>query len=281
MMRSKKYFDLKDVCEKILMLSRPRFWFYLLGPFIIGISAGRELQVLFNPMTWYGFFYFLFPANLFIYGVNDYFDRALDIANPKKRKQERYMLAKDATLYVWITVISVLLSIPLFFVSPLITGLMVLFLLAGLFYSSPPLRFKTKILFDSLSNFFYILPGVIGYVLVAGQLPSFDILIAGSLWAVAMHLFSAAVDIESDIAAGIKTTATTLGFERSLLLTSALWFTSGLLVKEYSVLMLLGLLYPLFPILVLMKKIDITFIYWLFPWINTIFGFILFCVVTT
>lgn len=265
--------------KRIFLLSRPRFWFYTLGPFVVGIAAGSEPQHLLSFDVWYFFFYFIFPANLFIYGVNDLFDRSLDIGNPKKHLQEIYMKSEDAKLYVRLIFISALFSIPLLTVNLLITSLFLLFIFLGFFYSSPPLRFKTKIWLDSISNSFYIIPGVIGYVLVTGELPAYDILIAGSLWAIAMHLFSAVVDIEYDKEAGIQTTAAMLGYKRSLILTSLVWLVSICLVLPYSPFLLAGFVYPLLPLLVLCNKVAINKIYWMFPWINAHLGFILFCIV--
>lgn len=265
--------------KKILKLSRPRFWLYTLGPFLIGIAAGGNMNSLFRFEIWYGFLYFLLPANLFIYGVNDYFDRHIDSINPKKHKQEAYMRQKDARYSLILVILSALLALPLFFVSLQITAALLTFLFVGFFYSSPPLRFKTKIVFDSLSNFFYIIPGIISYILMTDVLPPVDIMIAASLWAIAMHLFSAIVDIEADKKAGIGTSATALGYKKSLILTSLLWFSAATLVLPYSQLLLIGYVYAFLPLLVLIKKFTIAKAYWMFPWINAMLGFLLFWIV--
>ncbi len=265
--------------KKIIVLSRPRFWLYTLGPYLVGIAAFSNLQSLLRAEILYGFFYFLLPANIFIYGINDYFDRSLDKINPKKYKQEAYLRQKDARLSLVLVVLSALLSLPLLFISPEISAALLLFLFIGFFYSSPPIRFKTKIFFDSLSNFFYIIPGIIGYLLITGTMPPFNILIAGSLWAIAMHLFSAIVDIDVDTKAGIRTTATAMGYKSSLIVTSILWLFAVVLVLSYTPLLIVGLIYAVFPILVLLKKFTITKAYWMFPWINAALGFILFCIV--
>lgn len=264
--------------KKVLLISRPRFWLYTLGPYIVGISAANTQQLL-NPIIFYGLFYFLLPANLFIYGVNDYFDRALDPKNLKKHKQESYMRSREAPFYIFLVSVSVLLSLPLLMFGFKATVIALTFLFFGFFYSSPPLRFKTIPILDSLSNFFYILPGVLGYLLVTDSFPPLNIIIAASLWAVAMHLFSAIVDIKADANAGIKTSATVLGYQRSLLCAGFLWLVSIFCVLPYSQLLLVGFVYPLLPFYILVKKADINRVYWLFPWINSLLGFIIFCIV--
>jgi 4-hydroxybenzoate polyprenyltransferase len=265
--------------KRILKLSRPRFWLYTLGPFLIGTAAGGNMNSIFRFEIWYGFLYFLLPANLFIYGVNDYFDRHIDSINPKKHKQEAYMRLKDARSSMLLAAISVLLCLPLLFINLQVSLALLTFIFVGFFYSSPPIRFKTKIVFDSFSNFFYIIPGIIGYLLIAGTMPPVNMFIAGSLWAIAMHLFSAIVDIEPDKKAGIRTSATALGYKKSLILTSLLWFSAATLVLPYSQLLLIGYMYAFLPLLVLFKKITVSRIYWIFPWINAVLGFLLFWIV--
>ncbi|MEF8937724.1 MAG: lycopene elongase, partial [Halovenus sp.] len=69
----------------LFWLSRPRFWFYLAGPVIVGVVYGASSQAdLFTPLTVELFLYFLIPANIFLYGINDIFDADIDQLNPKK-----------------------------------------------------------------------------------------------------------------------------------------------------------------------------------------------------
>src|SRR6476469_7169740 len=72
-----------------LRVSRPRFWVYIFGPYLIGVAAaaaGRgdflRADVLIFSL------YFLFPANLLIYVFNDIFDYDTDRLNPKKEGYE-------------------------------------------------------------------------------------------------------------------------------------------------------------------------------------------------
>jgi len=69
----------------LLRLSRPRFWLYLAGPVVVGVAyAARTPAELFAPIAVALFAYFLVPANVFLYGVNDVFDADIDVETQKK-----------------------------------------------------------------------------------------------------------------------------------------------------------------------------------------------------
>ena len=70
-------------------VSRLRFWFYLTGPYTVGCIYGASSYLdLLKPWFFLYFFYFLILANVFLYGVNDYWDYDTDILNPKKEDKE-------------------------------------------------------------------------------------------------------------------------------------------------------------------------------------------------
>ncbi len=74
---------------RVLRISRPRFWIYELGPYMIGVLGAilitnQSRGVLdFWTILLFGF-YFLIPANIWIYGINDIYDYETDKLNPKK-----------------------------------------------------------------------------------------------------------------------------------------------------------------------------------------------------
>ncbi len=81
----------------LLRLSRPRFWLYLGGPVIVGVSyAADGPGELFSPLAIALFLYFTIPGNVFLYGVNDIFDADIDEHNPKKDEAERSATAVTA-----------------------------------------------------------------------------------------------------------------------------------------------------------------------------------------
>ncbi len=73
----------------LLKVSRPRFWSYVFGPYLVGVVCGaadRTDLMGVGPAMFA--LYFLFPANLLIYGVNDIFDYDTDKLNTKKDTYE-------------------------------------------------------------------------------------------------------------------------------------------------------------------------------------------------
>ncbi len=91
----------------LIKISRPRFWIYELGTFFIGyLLAAKSLSDFYNNIDFIIFFiYFLFPANLLIYGINDIFDYETDKINPKKINYEK-LLTPDKHKIVYIYILS-------------------------------------------------------------------------------------------------------------------------------------------------------------------------------
>jgi len=199
----------------LLVLSRPRFWLYLAGPVVVGVAvAATTVQELFTPAAVVLFGYFLVPANVLLYGVNDIFDAEVDSTNPKKDdKEARWQGDRPVAAAV---IASGLLGVGLLVLTPPSAWpWLVGFLFLAIQYSAPPFRFKTTPFLDSVSNGLYILPGIAAYVVVAGSQPP-ALAVAGAwLWTMGMHTFSAIPDIEPDRTAGIQTTATALGERRT------------------------------------------------------------------
>ncbi|WP_435333619.1 prenyltransferase [Haloarchaeobius sp. TZWWS8] len=260
----------------LLRLSRPRFWFYLAGPVVVGVSyAAATPAELFSPVAIVLFLYFTLPANVFLYGVNDVFDRDVDAANPKKEEKEvryRGSRAVDAAILC-----SGLVGLPLFLVLPA-PGQVALatYYLLAVEYSAPPLRFKTTPFLDSLSNGLYVLPGVVAYAALAGEYPPALAVLGGWLWTMAMHTFSAIPDIEPDQAAGIETTATLLGESRTYAYCGLVWLAAAVAfaLVDLRLGLLLGV-YPVFLAGVALSDVAVDRAYWWFPVVNTLVGMLL------
>lgn len=264
-------------------LSRPRFWIYTGGTYVVGYSIGMtDWHAFLVPAYAAALVYFFFPANLFVYGVNDLFDEATDQANPKKETQEYRFTSRDRNLVVFLVALSLIATVLLGAAAPdprLLAALAGFLFLAG-FYSAPPLRFKQVPFLDFCSNYLYVLPGVYGFILASDSLPPVWLLLGGFFHIAAMHLFSAIPDIACDRSAGITTTAVLLGRTPSLLLCLAFW--SGLAAitlfeSGFHPLSLLVLAYPAVPALLIMRsKMQIEEIYWRLPALNTMLGGLLF-----
>jgi len=257
----------------LLRLSRPRFWLYLAGPVLVGAIYGASTpREWLTPLIVALTAYFLVPANVFLYGVNDIFDADVDEQNPKKEGREvRY----DGSRLVVVAVV-VSGGLGLTFVPALApAGIVALagFLALAVEYSAPPLRFKTTPFLDSASNGLYLLPGVIAYTAVAGTAPPPLAIVGGWLWTMGMHTFSAIPDIEPDRAAGIETTATVLGEMGTFGYCAGVWAMSavafGLVHPGWGVVIAF---YPLCTVGVAASSVTVDRAYWWFPIINGVVG---------
>lgn len=274
----------KNILFQILKLSRPRFWFYTAGTFLVGFVFGAKNLGDFDINFFLWFLYFLIPANLLIYSMNDLADEKIDTANAKKDGKEIKVDNSNRFLVKYAFYFSLIISIVALFyamqINLLSLILISLFLFLSIFYSLPPLRFKTMVFLDFISNGFYVLPGIFGFYLIGQEIPNIFIIFSALFWAFAMHLFSAVVDIEPDKKANIQTSATFLGRKFSLLFCFLFWFVAWVWIYQTTILndlIYLYLIYPILPLVFLFKKeINLEKAYWFYPFINMILGFLLF-----
>ncbi|MDF9744193.1 prenyltransferase [Natrinema salsiterrestre] len=260
----------------LLTLSRPRFWLYLAGPVVVGVAyAAASVEDLFSPTVIGLFAYFLLPANVFLYGINDIYDREIDAANPKKEtKEARYRGQGYVPAAVGLCAALPIPLVPL--VGTAAVPWLVAFLVLGAAYSAPPARFKTTPLLDSVSNGLYITPGAAAYAAVAGSQPPLLAIAGGWLWAMGMHTFSAIPDIEPDRETGTRTTATVLGERRTYAYCGACWLASAAAFGALDVrLGALMLVYPALVAAIATASVAVDRAYWWFPAINTVVGAVL------
>ncbi|GMV36589.1 MAG: hypothetical protein AMXMBFR61_10970 [Fimbriimonadales bacterium] len=270
----------------LFRVSRFRFWLYLGGTYLVGYAAGAsELRDLASPLfAWYLIF-FLVPANLLLYGVNDLFDTDTDSQNPKKQLREHRVSGEERRVVAIGVAIcaGLLIALVVLASSAFERVMLAAFLALSIGYSVPPLRFKARALLDSCSNVLYALPGFLGYYQASGSLPVAPAVIAAWCWTAAMHLFSAVPDIESDRRVGLQTTATMLGPHGSLIACSILWTTAAVILIASGTLWpwsLGSIVYPAIPLaLVSAPPCVVERAYWRFPLINGLVGGLAFLLV--
>ena len=265
----------------IVRISRPRFWIYLFGPYLIGLAAGAT-----GPKDFLRFdsilfaIYFLLPANLLVYGINDIFDFETDRLNPKKSEYEMLVRPEDhRSLWIWIAILNVPFLFAILFFAPRAILPVAAFILLSVFYSAPPIRAKEVSFLDSIFNVLYVFPGVFAYQLLTGEFPPTGIIFAGGLWTAAMHAYSAIPDIEPDRAAGLETIATKLGSWGTHMFCIACYFVAAVVVSTFAVpIAIIGFLYVgLMSISVYGPSPDHVFsVYRWFPIINAVCGFLIF-----
>ena len=258
--------------RKLVLVSRPRFWLYLAGPFLLGavISGVAFWQ---EPVFWWVLVFFLVPANILLYAVNDYFDADTDAYSSKKRGKEFIFSGERWVLSSWVVCAVIGVGVAWALRSWLVAG----FLLLAVFYSAPPIRFKARLLLDSLSNVLYVLPGFLGYSLFSGLAPAWWAVVGAWAWASAMHLFSAVPDIPADKKAGLRTTAVVVGKDTALVICSV-WWVLSLVAALGSLSWLAGVLvlYPVFSAVLVGRSLQVVArAYWYFPFINAGVGLFL------
>jgi len=223
--------------REVLRISRPRFWLYEAATFgLVGtVGALKGLSFFADWHYWVFALYFLIPANILIYGINDIFDYETDKQNPKKGDDAYEALVgpeKQRSLWWWI----VLTNVPFFFLVPLQVPLILsfaAFVFFASFYSAEPIRAKAKPLIDSLfSAGHYVATGVFGYYLAGGTHFPITGVIAGMCWAVAMHAYSAVPDIKADFMANLRTIAIMIGAKSTIYLCWFLYLLATYLVRD-------------------------------------------------
>jgi 4-hydroxybenzoate polyprenyltransferase len=262
----------------LFWLSRPRFWFYLAGPVVVGVVYGAATTAeFFTPLSVALFAYFLIPANVFLYGVNDIFDADIDELNPKKSEEGREVRYRAGTAVTAAVILSVIAGVGFVPFLPVEgTAALAGFFALGTAYSAPPLRLKTKPFLDSLSNGLYITPGIVAYAGLTGTAPPALIVAGGWVWTMGMHTFSAIPDIEPDRLAGIRTTATVLGERATLAYCACCWLLAAALMGVVHPFFAAVLaIYPLFTFVIAGASIAVDRAYWWFPVVNTVAGTIL------
>lgn len=221
---------------ELIRISRPRFWLYLFWPILIAIATSGVIDRYFlsEDINWLlclfvciYLLYFLFPANLLIYGVNDLCDEDTDQWNEKKWDYEnkliawskrsliKYILLRNIPFLVilWWQIVLTWSWLIWYWKQSVILWMICIFLFyfTGIFYSSLPVRAKAKPFLDGLFNVLYILPWFALYHFIALE-STFHRIWFFTAWSrcIAMHSFSAIPDIEADKMAGLTTTAVLL-----------------------------------------------------------------------
>ena len=274
---------MKLTLKEIILLSRPRFWMYVLGTFLVGVISSGNLFLYDTTTTFlliaFGLFFSL-PANVFIYGVNDIYDYQTDIYNDKKIKYESVLpLKKHRSLWI-ITGILFIPFVPLFFMvnGPAILALIV-FLFTGVFYSATPIRAKSKPPLDVLfSAIIYVSPALVGFFITGNTNIEWLAVLGGLIWAFGMQTYSAVPDIEADKKAGVNTLAIMLGEK------NALWFCLMAYIVSASIgfcyvgfiSIVFGLVYAAIVLLSIHNVSKLFKYYTYFPLINVASGTILF-----
>lgn len=219
----------RDIAQ-IVLSSRPISWINTAFPFAAAyLLSTREV----DATLVIGTLYFLIPYNLAMYGINDVFDYASDLANPRKGGIEGALLAPRihrATL--WAAAVT---NVP-FLVYLVIVGnpaswiWLAVSVFAVIAYSAPGLRFKERPFLDSItSSTHFVSPAIVGLALTDAPVTTGTVivLVAFFLWGMAAHAFGAVQDVGPDREAGIGSIATVIGARATVRMSVVLWTVAG------------------------------------------------------
>ncbi|MEV4668103.1 prenyltransferase [Microbacterium sp. LWO12-1.2] len=219
----------RDIAQ-IVLSSRPISWINTAFPFAAAyLLSTREV----DATLVIGTLYFLIPYNLAMYGINDVFDYASDLANPRKGGIEGALLAPRihrATL--WAAAVT---NVP-FLVYLVIVGnpaswiWLAVSVFAVIAYSAPGLRFKERPFLDSItSSTHFVSPAIVGLALTGAPVTTGTVivLVAFFLWGMAAHAFGAVQDVGPDREAGIGSIATVIGARATVRMSVVLWTVAG------------------------------------------------------
>lgn len=271
----------------LVQVSRPRFWLYLVGPIWLSlIAATSSVRPLLQILTDNGLFlllflaFFIFPANIILYGINDLSDQDTDKLNQKKGSEEVLLSSEKHWLLRWAIGLSLLgffgLLMWSLWLKPQATIPLIAWLFLSFAYSAPPFRFKAKSFIDAYSNLLYWLPALSIYYVVTDGWFSWQMLVAATAWTTAMHAFSAVPDIVPDKKAALQTTAVVLGQRKALLFCAVHWAIFSGIVGWYSPILGIGsLAYVILAIApLLVPAMSVEKVYWAFPRVTAVLGFL-------
>lgn len=219
----------RDVAQ-IVLSSRPISWINTAFPFAAAyLLSTREIDLTLIIGT----LYFLIPYNLAMYGINDVFDYASDLANPRKGGIEGALLAPRihrATLWAAAATNIPFLVYLVAVGGPASWAWLAVSVFAVIAYSAPGLRFKERPFVDSVtSSTHFVSPAIVGLALAGAQATPGVVLTLGAffLWGMAAHAFGAVQDIGPDREGGISSIATVIGARATVRLALVLWVVAG------------------------------------------------------
>lgn len=217
--------------SQIVLSSRPISWINTAFPFAAAyLLSTREIDLTLVIGT----LYFLIPYNLAMYGINDVFDYASDLANPRKGGIEGALLSPRihrATLWA-----AAATNIPFLVYLVAVGGpaswiWLAVSVFAVIAYSAAGLRFKERPFLDSAtSSTHFVSPAIVGLTLAGAPFTPGAVvtLVAFFLWGMAAHAFGAVQDIGPDREGGISSIATVIGARATVRLSLGLWAVAGL-----------------------------------------------------
>lgn len=186
----------------------PTLWIYLV-PFSFTTEFWKE------SIFWIGLAFVTFPLNYLVYGLNDYNDTEADVLNKRKGN---YLFGASYTReqLAGIPAKIALLILPFILFFTVLSGykmlLLLLFMIGiNVLYNFEPFRLKEKPPFEILIQVGYVFTAFFSVLLNDLEMIPWQTIVYLCLFAFQAHLAGEIMDIEPDIAAGKRTTASIIG----------------------------------------------------------------------
>lgn len=215
-----------------LKISRPGLWFPTVWIYLVPFSNQEAFWRTFP--FWLGLLFVTFPLNYLVYGLNDFNDVYADAVNDRKgnflfgakasKEKLKSVPLKIAVIIVpFMAVFTFMAGTQMFLLLLLMVGM-------NIAYNFKPFRLKERPPFEILIQIGYVVTALFSTELNnLPQLP-WQTLVYLSLFAFQAHIAGEIMDIEPDIKAGKKTTATLLKRKKAKIIMLFLLLVEAVLV---------------------------------------------------
>lgn len=203
-----------------LKISRPGLWFPTIWIYLVPFSL--QSNFWHEPVFWVGLFFVTFPLNYLVYGLNDYNDIKADKVNDRKGN---YLFGAKSTKEELTPIPKRIffIMLPFFIYFTIISGIKILLLLTfmvlvNIIYNFKPFRIKERPPFEIFIQMGYVVTALFSIELNGVPMLPWQTLTYLTLFAFQAHIAGEIMDIEPDLIANKKTTATLIGRKKTKLL---------------------------------------------------------------
>ncbi len=202
---------------KFLQISRPGLWFPTIWIYLVPFSLISKFWL--DPLFWVGLFFVTFPLNFLVYGLNDFADGKADSLNPRKGN---YLfgakLSKEELKNVPWNICLVVLPFLAYFSytdgSEIFVMLLFMFVV-NIIYNYKPFRLKERPPFEIFIQGGYVFTALFSILLNDLPMLPLQTFLFLALFAFHAQIAGEIMDIEPDILAKKKTTATLIGRKKA------------------------------------------------------------------
>lgn len=203
-----------------LKISRPGLYFPTIWIYLVPFSLETQFWLELN--FWIGLLFVSFPLNYLVYGLNDYNDYQADELNERKGN---FLFGAKSTSKQLASIPKkvVIVVLPFIIYFTMVSGwsmlLLLLFMIAiNIIYNFKPFRIKERPPFEICIQIGYVFTAFFSVLLNDVEALPWQTVLYLTLFAFQAHIAGEIMDIEPDLKAGKRTTATLIGRKHTKLL---------------------------------------------------------------